>query len=658
MLRFKRSLQFTLVLFVLLALIRIQVGDTVNVTLSRGTPNLNGDFSQLYTLDGEVVSGPVDQIIPVAGTSIPILAPQPRQTVHFRLFHLNDLHGFLTIPNQKKGDTHYYSQMVKIVQQARQAAGPDEAVLFLSAGDDHTGSVFDELLGMDARTFTADPVYRAHSAAGVDAATLGNHEFDRGPALLAKAIAADAHFPIVSANVYGSRFLTTRHYHPAVIGVVKGVRVGIIGLTTAQDTHTQTKDDPQFKVASPVKTLENLLPQLADLSDLVIILSHVGYEPKGANQALFHGQSDVELAEAASRLTTKPVIIVGGHSHTALNLTQLETVESGIPIQQAGQRGQYLGELQFDLKSEAGQLGAANYSARLYPIKKRDDTVQSGDPNYAKCEHDSDYDQPFENSVIAPLLKRLAAKLNESIGQVADRPELGNQRTLLDRYTGECALANFMNDAIVSRSGQFPVLENRGVDLALFNASGINSGIPVAGRITFNDWYAVMPFADTVQIGTMTGRQIQLMVINNAKRIVRPAELTGPNRLDLIGYFSRGFLHFSKGLRYTIRLGANARETTATAITLNGKPIEQLLDQKFTVAFNSFVGEGAYNEAWNGDPIGANISGSIQSYNLKAIPKTDTGLVYRNEVVAYIREQGRIDQNSGALLDGRVKVIP
>ncbi|TCL62411.1 5'-nucleotidase/5'-nucleotidase/UDP-sugar diphosphatase [Hydrogenispora ethanolica] len=656
--RFSRSQRFALILFILLALIRIQVGDTVNVTLSQGIPNLNGVFSQVYTLDGEVVSGPVDQIIPTAGTSLPSFQPQFKEPLHIRLFHLNDLHGFLTIPNSKKGDTHYYSQMVKIVKQARDNAGPNEAVLFLSAGDDHTGSVFDELLGMNAQTFTIDPAYRAHSEAGIDAAVLGNHEFDRGTPLLAKAIAADARFPIVSANVYGSKFLTSRHYHPALIGIIKGFRVGIIGLTTAQDTHTQTKDDPQLKVASPVKTLENLLPQLAELSDLVIILSHVGYEPKASNQSLFHGHSDLELAETAGRLTTKPVVIVGGHSHTALNLDKLETKQAGIPILQTGQRGQCLGELQLDLKSEAGQIQGVNYSARLYPTKKRDDTVKSSDPNCEKYEHDSDYDQHFENTVIAPLLNKLAAKLSETIGRVADLPELGNQRTLIDRYTGECALGNFMNDAIVARSKQFPGLENQGVDLAVFNASGINSGLPVADRITFNDWYAVMPFADTVQIGTMSGREIRTMVINNAKRIVRPAELTGPNPLDLVGYFSRGFLHFSKGLRYTIRLGANAQETTATAITLNGKPIEQVLDQQFRVAFNSFVGDGAFNEAWNGNPIGANISGDIRSYDLKAILKTDTGLVYRNEIVAYIKEQGRIDRTSGAVLDGRVKVIP
>jgi 5'-nucleotidase/5'-nucleotidase/UDP-sugar diphosphatase len=50
----------------------------------------------------------------------------------------------------------------------------------------------------------------------------------------------------------------------------------------------------------------------------------------------------------------------------------------------------------------------------------------------------------------------------------------------------------------------------------------------------------------------MTGAQIKEMVMNNAQRIVRSEELEGDNALELEGYISRGFLHFSKELRYTI----------------------------------------------------------------------------------------------------------
>jgi 2',3'-cyclic-nucleotide 2'-phosphodiesterase (5'-nucleotidase family) len=141
-------------------------------------------------------------------------------------------------------------------------------------------------------------------------------------------------------------------------------------------------------------------------------------------------------------------------------------------------------------------------------------------------------------------------------------------------------------------------LETR--DLALINASGVIAGVD-KGSLAYSDWYAVMPFADTLQVGEMTGAQIRDMVVNNAKRIIRPDEAAG---MDLKNtYVGRGFLHFSGALRYTIRLGRDAGETVAENITLHGKPIEEQLDRVFTVVFNSYIGNGGGDSCWNGKKI-------------------------------------------------------
>jgi 2',3'-cyclic-nucleotide 2'-phosphodiesterase (5'-nucleotidase family) len=75
------------------------------------------------------------------------------------VFHFNDLHHHITVPHKTRGNTHFLAQMVHQVREARAAKGADEAVLFLSAGDDHTGTPFDELPGQRAE-FKVDPVYR------------------------------------------------------------------------------------------------------------------------------------------------------------------------------------------------------------------------------------------------------------------------------------------------------------------------------------------------------------------------------------------------------------------------------------------------------------------------------------------------------------------
>ena len=134
--------------------------------------------------------------------------------------------------------------------------------------------------------------------------------------------------------------------------------------------------------------------------------------------------------------------------------------------------------------------------------------------------------------------------------------------------------------------------------------------------------------------------------------------MKGDNQVDLGGYVSRGFLHFSKGLRYTIKMNGSTAEATAENITIAGKPLEEVLDQKFKVAFNSYIGAGGFGEAWNGKKISAGVKGDIVGYDLRSLPKKDTGLVYRNQIVKYIKDQGVISADNGAAKDGRLTVLP
>ncbi len=620
-----------------------------------GQANPAGDLERLYLVMGDAHSAPVTAI-DTAGADYPAAGLAAGRTVTLKLFHFNDLHNNLTIPHAKKGDSHIFSQMYKQVAAARAAAGPDDAVLFVSAGDDHTGAVFDELVGWDEKTFVMSPSYRIYSAGGLDLAVIGNHELDRGAAVLAKSIHADARFPLLSANLHGSRHLAGTDYFPAAIGLVKGLRVGFIGLTTPVDTHTGEAADPGLAVAGTIRTVTNLLPALSKLCDVVVILSHSGFgEATGAAERNI-AEGDVAIAKAAARLTDKPLIIVGGHTHTALNTNGLtpDTLIEGVPIVQAGGKGQFLGEVTASLATEGSKPVMTGTAAALIALKQRDDRVKPDDPKYATLEHDGDFDRDFEATVIAPIMARLKNRLDEPLARVEGAPQVGTEATVASRYTGENVLADFMNDAVVARSSTYP---GGPVDIALLNASGVNSGIPAEGEVTFSDWYNVMPFADSVQIGTMTGRQLKDMLVNNAKRLVRPEELTGASPVDLKGYVSRGFLHFSGAVRYTLKLNGSASEATATGITIKGEPIDKVLDKTFTVAFNSYVGAGAYGEAWNGQTIGAGITGEIVGYDLKSLPKNDTFLVYRNEIVRYIQEKGVISPETGAKTDGRLTVV-
>ena len=618
------------------------------------TANPNGSFERLFLLKGDALAGPVTTIVSETGSPIPKKTLKAGSRHILRLMHFNDMHNHMTDLHPKRGDTHRMAQMVKLVKQAKSSAAKNETILFLSAGDDHTGSVFDELMGWSAPEFVADAGYRAASAAGIDLAVLGNHEFDRGAEMLKIGIKNDARFPVLSANIYGSKHvIRDEDYAAAAVGEANGLRVGVIGLTTAVDTRVGTQADPELKVAGPVQAAANIYKAVESVSDVVVILSHCGYgrdqhiSGKAATARRI-GEGDFAIAEAVGPMSSKPCVLIGGHSHTILNADGLDAdnMVSGLLLTQASANGKFLGDISMSIAIDQGRENWFT-NVSLHPIKKRDDRVGQDDEKYASLEHEGDYDSAFEAAVMAPMIAALDTKLSEVIGEVKDDSLINHGRTLQDRYVGEAALANFMNDALVARSATFP---GGKVDFALFNATGLATGIS-KGALTFREWFDVMPYADTVDIATLTGARLRDMLHSNAQRILRPEEVAAT---DISGFVQRGFLHFSSGIRYRIAPGNSAGEARAVDITLHGRPVEEVLNQEFTLAFNSYISLGAFGEAWNGKPISGGVPGALKSHDVRNLPWNHTGLVYRNEIIAAIRDMAVISAETGAKLDGRV----
>ncbi|WP_156453063.1 bifunctional metallophosphatase/5'-nucleotidase [Polycladidibacter stylochi] len=621
------------------------------------TPNAKGAFDKLYMLHGDPLAGPINTIVTQQGKPAPQQLMADGEQRILRIMHFNDMHNHLTEFHSKKGDTHRFSQIVKMVKQAKAEAKPNEIVLFVSGGDDHTGSIFDELMGWNPEEFVVDAGYKAYSEAGLDISVLGNHEFDRGARQLKQGLERDCNFPVLSANVHGSKDLhMNKDYAPAALAEVNGLRIGFIGLTTAIDTRVGQENDPDLAVASPVTAIKNIYSAVEAVSDVVVILSHCGYG-KGkhisgkAATARMIGEGDFAIAEAVSPMINKPVVLIGGHSHTLLNAEGIDTANmvGGLLLTQAKAHGRYLGDISMSIAANKGQEGWFN-SVQTHATKKRDQRVASSDPKFSKLEQEGDYDQEFETSVIAPMVSALETKLSEVIGRVTDDTLINTERTVNDRYIGESALANFMNDTLVKRSATFP---SGKVDFALFNATGLSKGVG-AGALSFRQWFDVMPYADAVHVARMSGAQIRDFLNSNAKRLLRPEEVA---QTDRGGFVSRGFLHFSSGIRYELVLGNSAAEAYARNITLNGTPIERVLDKEFTIAFNTYISLGGFGEAWNGKPIGGGVAGDIASMDVRNLDYDNTGLVYRNEIIAAIRDMKDVSPKTGVILDKRLKVV-
>jgi len=601
-----------------------------SLRLSEITPNAGG-FDRLFLLDGDAISAPI------AAIENTDLLPEATGNGRLQIFHFNDLHNHLTELSGADKGTHRLAQMVKRVADARREGG---AVLFLGVGDDHTGSVFDELMGWSPEQFILDASYRAFSNAGVDLTVLGNHEFDRGAELLAMGIEQDAKFPILSTNAHGSAFMKSgQHYHTGAIAIAGGLRIGLIGLTTHVETRVGQPSDPNFSVASPMQVLENILPALAPLVDLVLILSHCGYgdgSHKSGKAAAVRdiGEADFSIAKTAARLTDKPLLLLGAHTHTRLNQNGLEesNVFAGIPIFQAECNGAFLGEIDLTISPQGYDLN----NVTLHPVK----SVTDG-------EQPEDYDQVFETNHIAPIIAKVHDNLTRKIA-IVETADLGFETAVLQRYSGESALLNFMCDAVFTRLDD----AGYGPDLVMMNGATAQAGIET-GPLSMGNWFNVVPYADQVFILDITHLELQQILQNNAKRILRPEEIP---HTDYAGFLPRGFVHFSRHIRYEIAIGTSATDAISSVGSYCGVRLDTPTDKVFRVAMPTYLALGAFGENWNGKPISGGVPGHLPSFDLRQLPMKNTSLVYRDVIAAQIRSMGKITTPKGGYCDGRLLV--
>ncbi|MEZ5672301.1 MAG: hypothetical protein R3E08_07900 [Thiotrichaceae bacterium] len=66
-----------------------------------------------------------------------------------------------------------------------------------------------------------------------------------------------------------------------------------------------------------MKTLERTIQYVDPLADVVIILSHVGYNGKIDGEIRHQlDVGDVQIASTAANTTAKPALVIGGHIRT------------------------------------------------------------------------------------------------------------------------------------------------------------------------------------------------------------------------------------------------------------------------------------------------------------------------------------------------------
>ena len=187
---------------------------------------------------------------------------------------------------------------------------------------------------------------------GLDALNLGRADLLLPPALL-RALAHDAAFPVLSANVVDPQ---GRPVFPgSIVKEVGGVRVGIFGLSGNQRLPVGPLPGRDLAVQDPTEAARRAVAELRRTGRVVVLLSQLGLE------------EDARLAREVPGID----VILGGFTRTT---TATPRLEGGTLILHAGAKGMQLGRLDLELCPGAegpwtARAAARGTEARVYDWK-------------------------------------------------------------------------------------------------------------------------------------------------------------------------------------------------------------------------------------------------------------------------------------------------
>jgi len=368
------------------------------------------------------------------------------------ILHTNDFHGAVE-PEVSASTGRESGGLVNLASLIiRMRAEDPEHTLVLDAGDAFQGSYV-------SNSTYGEVVMAVMNAVPYDAWTLGNHEFDWGQEPL-RARISQAHFPTLAANLLDRA--TGRPWdavQPYVIRQIGRARVAILGLTyqdTPEITRAGVTEGLEFRGA--VETVKEYLPELERQADLIVVLSHLGYD------------EDRLLARTVDGLD----VIVGGHTHVFL---ERPDQVNGTLIVQAGAKGQVLGRLTLTVDLETRTISEVAEDTDLVAVE------EAGTPNAEVA------------AIVDSAMAEAAETIHQPIGEAA--------RTLEPKRAGEFALGNLIADAMLAAQ----LSDGQQADIALHNIGGIRAALE-KGPITFGELYAVLPFDNQLMALSLSGTQI------------------------------------------------------------------------------------------------------------------------------------------------------
>ncbi|MBQ9202844.1 MAG: metallophosphatase [Prevotella sp.] len=265
------------------------------------------------------------------------LSGQAKKHKQLVILHTNDTHSTIfpvnaQLPDTMKAGRGGFLRRIAMLKEER-AKHPD--LLYFDSGDFCQGSAYYTM-------FKGDVEVGLMNQMGIDASTIGNHEFDFGLENMAR-IFKMANFPILCSNYDFTGTVMEGVCKPWIIIKRNGVKIGVFALCPKLKGLVSDKNCVGVKYLDPAKVALETATMLKEEKkcDMVICISHLGWESYRAEDDLYmiKGSRNIDL-------------VLGGHTHTYMPSLEYEKNMDGkpVPVDQNGKHAIFVGRLVVDLK--------------------------------------------------------------------------------------------------------------------------------------------------------------------------------------------------------------------------------------------------------------------------------------------------------------------
>ena len=438
--------------------------------------------------------------------------PKPTHT-QIQLLAINDFHGNLEPATGSSGNINgipaggaaYLATHLKDLRAAAAAKGQDSVTV--AAGD---------LIGASpllSAAFHDEPTIEAMNAMGLDATSVGNHEFDEGwhellrmqtggclddgdgqnnqnscPDL--KAGFEGAKFDYLSANVFFENTQRTLLDPYTVKKFKNGQKIAFIGMTLEATPNIVTKAGVEgLTFTDEVETANALVPKLKEQGiQSIVVLLHEGGLP--SDPRAFNSCPGISgpITDIAKNLDPAIDAIISGHTHQAYNCSINDPAGKPRLVTSASSFGKIFTEVRLSIDNATHDVDRLNTLANNKIVTR---------------------DVPKD-----PALTRLITKYQTLVAPIESKV-IGHITTPLVSRTPddsqESPLGNLIADAQLAdpstvTNGKTPVV-------AFMNPGGIRADLAsTGGAVTFGQAFTVQPFNNFLVSMDMTGTQIKALL--------------------------------------------------------------------------------------------------------------------------------------------------